>query len=536
MKVETRNLSDTKGNSSWWALYIRLSREDGDKIESLSVSHQKLKLIEYVRELDETGCYELYIDDGYTGTNFKRPDFQRMLQDIEEKKVIGVIVKDLSRLGRNSQGTTFYVQDYFPSHKVRFIAIDDRVDKDYCDFDLSDDMMIDVKNMFNGFYPKDVSKKVRSTIRTKQKAGKFIGAFACYGYRKSPDDHNMLLVDEPAAEIVKRIFSMYLSGYGQNTIAKELNKAGVPCPTEYKRLNGQNYQNARRLGNTTYWTYASIRNILRNRTYTGDMVQNKTTHPVCKKQAILLPEEKWIIVPDTHEAIIDKKTFENVQALLGKKTRPMKLAQNTHLFAGLIKCGDCGRAMCRLIRKNEPVFNCGSYNRYGTSHCSAHFIRFEVLEKAVLNDLNKILANVKNLQEMILEEEKRYASTTTRKQGDIEGYQQEIEKLEEKKAKLYEHYSDGLISKDDFGNYRARYEERIEALKKSISLLNSSEGDAVESERKDWIKRLLEVGHVEKLDRLLVVEMIEQIYIYDNHTIKIIYNFSDELKDLLEAS
>ena len=189
-----------------WAFYIRLSREDGDRAESLSVVHQKLKLSEYAKTHSELTPYSWYIDDGYTGTNYDRPAFLRLLQDIEAGHICGVLVKDLSRLGRNNVKTSHYVHEYFPGHKVRFIAIDDAVDKDFFDIDTSKDMMIDLKNMFNGFYPRDISAKVRSTFRAKQCAGQFIGAFAAYGYRKSPSNHNKLLIDEPAAAIVRRIF------------------------------------------------------------------------------------------------------------------------------------------------------------------------------------------------------------------------------------------------------------------------------------------------------------------------------------------
>lgn len=521
-------------NAQWWALYIRLSREDGDKLESLSVAHQKMKLTSLVEQMEGGANYKLYTDDGWTGTNFERPEFQRMISDIENGNVVGVMVKDLSRLGRNSQKTTYYVQEFFPAHKVRFIAVDDNIDKQFYDTDTSEDMMIDVKNMFNGFYPRDISNKVRSTFRTKQKAGKFIGAFACYGYRKSPDDHNMLLVDEPAADIVRRIFTMYLSGYGQNTIAKKLNEEGVPCPTEYKKLQGMKYSNSRRLGSTTYWTYASIRNILRNECYTGVMVQNKTFRQVCKKKSMQMPREKWIVVPNTHEAIIDKDTFDKTQELLSQNTKPTRLTQNVHLFAGLIKCGDCGRAMCRVKRKGADAFCCGSYNRYGKKLCSAHLIQSEVLETLVLNDFNKILATLQDTKEVVMEEEKRYASQSERKKDELETLRCDIDRLERKKERVYEDYSEQLISKSDFIKYNSRYEEQIEALEGQISKIINVSDETVETSRNDWIKRLLEVGHVDKLDRMLVVEMVGHIYIYKNNTIKIIYNFSDDLKKVLE--
>lgn len=268
-----------------WAFYIRLSREDGDRAESLSVVHQKLKLSEYAKTHPELTPYSWYIDDGYTGTNYDRPAFLRLLQDIEAGHICGVLVKDLSRLGRNNVKTSHYVHEYFPGHKVRFIAIDDAVDKDFFDIDTSKDMMIDLKNMFNGFYPRDISAKVRSTFRAKQCAGQFIGAFAAYGYRKSPSNHNKLLIDEPAAAIVRRIFCEYLSGIGASQIAKRLNEEQIPCPSLYKQMHEMAYHNANVCpGNG--WTYSSVRNILRNPVYTGNMVQNRSFRQVCSKKAL----------------------------------------------------------------------------------------------------------------------------------------------------------------------------------------------------------------------------------------------------------
>lgn len=515
------------------ALYIRLSREDGDKAESLSVANQKLLLLEKAGRMNGFSSYDFYIDDGWTGTNFDRPAFQRMISDIENGTVSCVMVKDLSRLGRDSPKTATYIHEYFPGKKIRFIAVDDNIDKSYYDFNTSEDMMIDVKNMFNGFYPRDISNKVRSTFRMKQRSGQFIGAFACYGYRKSPDDHNTLLIDEPAAAIVRKIFSMYLSGLGQNTIAKKLNEKEILCPSAYKRSCGLNYQNAKRLDSTSYWTYSSVRNILRNRIYTGTMIQNKSFRQICKSKAIPLPEEQWIIVPETHEAIIDKNTFEKVQYLLSQNTRQTSLKHNIHIFAGLIKCGDCNRAMTKIRRNGETIFRCGSYHRYGTNRCSAHHIKESVIEEIILDDFNTILKSVNNLKELIQDEEEKQSKQKTKGLHEIELLQQEIQKLTHKKERAYDDYSEDLLSKVEYIRYKERYEEQISALEEQIAAILTPDTDAAKSTQREWLKRLLDIGHLEKLDRSLVVELVEHIYIYKNNTIKIIYNFSNELENFL---
>ena len=369
------------------ACYIRLSREDGDKSESLSIANQRLQLTQFVTNSNDLTLYDYYIDDGYTGTNFERPNFMRMIEDIENQKIQCIVVKDLSRLGRDMPRTTSYIKEYFPSKKVRFISINDSVDKKYYDVDTSEDMMIDFKNMFNGFYPRDIASKVRSTFRSKQGNGQFIGAFACYGYKKSSEDHNQLIIDEEAANVVRRIFQMYLSGMGQLTIVKQLNSEGIPCPTEYKKQCGLKYHNSNRLNTTSYWTYATIHKILQNEMYIGNMVQNKSFRQVCKTKAISLPKEQWIIVENTHEAIIDKDTWDKVQSLLARGTRQLNLQNNIHIFAGFLRCGDCDRAMVKIKRSNGIFFNCGSYNRYGNKFCSMHHISELELEQIVLNDL-----------------------------------------------------------------------------------------------------------------------------------------------------
>ncbi len=514
------------------ALYIRLSREDGDKGESVSIANQRLLLEDFVNSRDDLCLFSTYIDDGYTGTNFQRPNFMRMISDIEDKKIQCVVVKDLSRLGRNMPKVSEYINDYFPSRKVLFISINDGINKNYYDTDTSEDMMIDIKNMFNGFYPKDISKKVRSTFRAKQGKGQFIGAFASFGYVKSADDHNHLEIDEYAAGIVRRIFGMYLGGMGQNTIAKVLNSEGIPCPSEYKKQSGLNYRNSNRLDSTSYWTYSTIRNILKNEMYIGNMVQNKNFRQICKQNAVLLPKDKWIVVEGTHEPIIDMDTWDKVQDLLGRNTRQTKLEQNVHMFAGFLKCGDCGRAMVKIIRKGVIVFNCGSYNRYGRGHCSIHRITEEELEGIVLQDLNLIIKSVKDMGRLIEEERRQKKSDALNALGDISRYRVDVERLEKKKDRAYEDYSDEVISREEYLRHKGKYEQQISVIRSKIEVINR----AVESQSfsvNPWIDRLLQNEQLEHLDRETVVEMISMIYIYENNQIKIVYNFSDELEALL---
>ena len=515
------------------ACYIRLSREDGDKSESLSIANQRLQLTQFVTNSNDLTLYDYYIDDGYTGTNFERPNFMRMIEDIENQKIQCIVVKDLSRLGRDMPRTTSYIKEYFPSKKVRFISINDSVDKKYYDVDTSEDMMIDFKNMFNGFYPRDIASKVRSTFRSKQGNGQFIGAFPCYGYKKSSEDHNQLIIDEEAANVVRRIFQMYLSGMGQLTIVKQLNSEGIPCPTEYKKQCGLKYHNSNRLNTTSYWTYATIHKILQNEMYIGNMVQNKSFRQVCKTKAISLPKEQWIIVENTHEAIIDKDTWDKVQSLLARGTRQLNLQNNIHIFAGFLRCGDCDRAMVKIKRSNGIFFNCGSYNRYGNKFCSMHHISELELEQIVLNDLNTIIQSVKNIQEIVEEEQQKNRDTYINSLGDISNYQNEIDRLTRKKERSYQDYSDDIISRDEYIKYKSQYEKEIATFQAKIDTINQLKNEQTVTSN-PWLERLLQFEKIEHLDRETVVEIISMIYIYENHTVKIIYNFSNELDVLLQ--
>ena len=515
------------------ACYIRLSREDGDKAESLSIANQRLQLTQFIDNSKDLTLFDYYVDDGYTGTNFERPDFMRMIEDIENQKIQCILVKDLSRLGRDMPNTSYYIKDYFPSKKIRFIALNDSVDKKYYDVDTSEDMMIDFKNMFNGFYPRDIASKVRSTFRSKQGNGQFIGAFTSYGYKKSPTDNNKLIIDEEAANIVRRIYQMYLSGFGQLTIVKQLNDEGIPCPSEYKKQCGLNYHNSNRLDNTSYWTYATVHRMLQNEIYIGNMVQNKSFRQVCKTKAISLPKERWIVVENTHEAIIDKDTWDKVQNILERGTRQLDLNHNIHMFAGYLRCGDCDRAMVKIKRKNVVHFNCGSYNRYGKKFCSMHNITEQELEQLVLSDLNLIIKSIKNVRQIIEDEQQKDKDAYISSLGDISSYQNEIAKITRKKERSYQDYADDIISRDEYIKYKSMYEKEISVLQNKIDTINQIRDEQTITVN-PWIERLLQYEDIEHLDRETVVEMISMIYVYENNTVRIIYNFSDELEMLLQ--
>lgn len=519
------------------AIYIRLSREDGDKEESDSVGNQRKLLTEYVAKKEDFIVYDTYIDDGYSGTNFNRPSFQRMIADIEDGKVNCVVVKDLSRFGRDYIDTGRYLERYFPELGVRFISVTDSIDS----MKQAYDMLLPIKNIFNEQYARDISKKIQATVKSKQKAGEFIGAFTSYGYKKSPVNKNKLVIDDYAADVVRRIFSLYIQGYGKQKIAKLLNAEGILCPAEYKKVNGENYKNCNRLESTTYWSYSTINSILHREMYVGNMVQG-TKHQRMRSKQKKMPKEDWIIVENTHEPIIDKETWDKAQSLLLKRTRELDLETNKNIFAGFVKCGDCGRAMAKNMWRRADgsktySLYCGTYKRNGKQYCTPHTLPMAVLEDIVLNDLKAIVHNVDDLKELV--QSQSFTASKVKKITDTElsKVKAELERVKKLKKSIYEDYRDELISKEEFLSYREDYLKKEELYSKQIEALEEKKKDNVTEDvfETPWLKRLLELKDIEALDRDIVVEMISEIKVYENRKIKITYNFGNELEHLFSS-
>ncbi len=516
------------------AVYIRLSREDGDKEESDSVSNQRKLLTEYASKLENLMIYDTYVDDGYTGTSFKRPGFQRMLADIEEGKVNCVIVKDLSRFGRDYIDTGRYLERVFPELGVRFISVSDGIDSVRQAYD----MLLPIKNIFNEQYARDISKKIQATMKSKQKAGEFVGAFPSYGYRKSPVDKNKLVIDEYAAEVVRRVFHLYVGGMGKLSIAKLLNAEGILCPSEYKAVNGENYKNSNRLGSTSYWTYSTINAMLKNEIYIGNMVQGKK-HQQMRSRQKLVEKENWIIVKGTHEPIVEMETWEKAQKLLTKRHKDINLEMTKNVFSGFIRCGDCGRAMMknswqRADGSQTHVFYCGTYKRQGKAYCTPHALPFQVLEDIVRNDLKIIVQSLGDLQKLTESQSNLCLQSRETAEKKLVGVKGELDRVQRLRKFVYEDFKDGLISKEEFTAYREDYLKKEELYAKQIKTLEEKKEESTVQGwlETGWMEKLLDNGEIENLDREIIVEMIDQIIVYENCKIKICYNFDNELAEM----
>lgn len=509
------------------AEYIRLSREDGDKVESDSIGNQRKLITDFLHGNEEFVLYDTYIDDGFTGTNFNRPEFIRMINDIESGKVNCVIVKDLSRFGRDYIETGKYLERYFPANDIRFISITDHIDS----FRQAYDILLPIKNIFNEQYAKDISRKVHASMTTKQRAGEFIGAFASYGYKKSATDKNKLTIDANAANVVRKIFDLYISGCGKIKIASILNESGIACPSEYKKMNGEKYRNCNRLDTTSYWTYSTINHILQNQMYTGKMVQGKTCQHMHGK-AKTKDKDDWIIVENTHEAIIDAETWDKAQSLLSCRTRKLDLNSNTSIFAGFLKCGDCGRALTKKIRNGNVTYYCGSYVRTGRQICTPHPLPHQVIEKIILNDLKAIIQNINNLHQIVEKQMHNCKGMKNIHKEENRYLETELQKIKRLKKSVYEDYKEDLISKEEYIMYRQEYQRKEDALNNQIVQLqkNHANQTAADMYNNPWIQRLMELKDIQELDRQIVIEMIHEIKVYENHKIVITYNFTDELK------
>lgn len=293
------------------AAYIRLSREDGDKAESDSIQNQREFLKNYVEHHRELILKDFYVDDGCSGTNFLRPGFQRMMRDVERGAIDCIVVKDLSRFGRDYIETGRYLERYFPEKGIRFIAVTDGIDS----LERTYNLFLPLKNVLNEQYARDISEKVHATMRNKQRMGQFIGAFAAYGYRKDPENRNRLLVDEQAAAVVRRIFTDYADGKTIREISEQLNAEKIPSPSAYKKQNGQKFQNGKNISAGQPWTYSGVCRILHSELYTGSMVQGKKEQYMHRRQRQKPPEE-WIVVRGTHEAVIEPDLWNVVQKKL----------------------------------------------------------------------------------------------------------------------------------------------------------------------------------------------------------------------------
>lgn len=521
------------------AEYMRLSREDGDKVESDSISNQRELITDYLSRHRELKFVSEYVDDGHSGVSFERPAFQRMMEDVKAGKVNCIIVKDLSRFGRNYIETGRYMEKIFPCMGVRFISVLDNYDSAGEDTD-AERIIIPFKNLINDSYCRDISMKIRSQLDVKRKNGKFIGSFASYGYLKDPRDKNHLIPDPYAGEIVRQIFELKLSGYNSQRIAEYLNDMGVLPPAEYKRSLGMNYDCGFKVGSNPRWAVMSVNRILSNEIYTGMMVQginSKINYKI--KESRPVPKENWIRVSDTHDPLVSRDTFDKVQNLLLFDTRTAPNESAVYLLSGLVVCGDCGQNMVRRKRvrgeKSYSYFHCSTAK--SGDGCSSHLINTDKLERVVLETIQTeirllvMAENVLNQIDRISEQQSSVKAVTIQ----IEALDVDIERYQNLKVQLYTDMLEELISKDEYRSLNARFTEKTETAKRQREELLERKHTLLSNKThlKPWLEDFKKHENITKLERQIVVELIEKIIVYDKTRVEIRFRHGDEIQEMI---
>lgn len=522
--------------------YTRLSKEDGEAVgsetlQSNSIENQKEYIEDYIQSKPEMEIVDFYTDDGYSGVSFDRPDFQRMLKDIRDKKINCVIVKDLSRLGRNYIEVGKYIERLFPLLGVRFIAINDNFDS-ADDTAVSNNIIVPFKNLINDAYCRDISIKIRSHLEVKRKRGEFIGAFASYGYMRG-EDKNRLIVDSYAAGIVKEIFGMKMDGMSQQAIADELNSLGILSPAEYKKEQGSRYKTVFQTHSKAKWTAMAVMRVLTNEIYVGTLIQGKESTPNYKvKVREKKLQEEWIRVENAHEAIISRADFEIVSDILRKDTRVTAGKNTVSVYSGYLVCADCG---CSMVRKKtysgsfEYVYYVCSGNKKNKEICSSHRISEVALNRAVTKTLKLHLKYLADLQESI--QYIRESSCTSNKVKMItiqsEKMKEDIEKYNQLKLECYEDYKNNLITQDEYLLFKKELDNRIEDTKKSAEELGKKINMLLNGryEKESWVEKFLTSKNIE-LKRSLLVRFISQIYVYEEHRIEIVFRYQDTIEQL----
>ncbi len=530
------------------ALYCRLSRDDGTSNESMSIETQKTMLSEYAAKMGFKNI-RFYVDDGYSGTNFDRPAFKLLVNDIEQGLIATVITKDLSRLGRNYLETGTYIEIFFPKHDVRYIAINDGVDS----IDREKMDITPFHNIINSLYARDTSRKIKSAIRARRTSGKYMASTPPYGYIKDPQDHNHLIVDEPRAENVRRIFNMVLNGQGLFQIARALKADEVPRPSA---LKSEMYERFAREGTLYEWDPSYLSSLLHNPVYAGHITlpvrPSKSMHSQAREY---VPMEQRELVLNTHEAIVEQWVFDEVGRILAGRSSSFKCPASgfENIFKGMLVCSDCGSSLIAKVEKrsrrrslvDKASYCCGRYRRFGNSACTSHFIEARVLTEAVMAQINKYIRRAReNKAELTecIERKLKVSFSGSRKKNkqDMDKIKLRIGEIEEFYATLYENLTRGIISEERFKGMSTRYDEEEKELRERIELIKEKEREErLDQERiRNFVSVLASHKVIKELTFSVVREFVEKIVIFERdrdcpgyHTrIQIMYKYVGALE------
>lgn len=465
-----------------------------------------------------------------------------MMSDIKAGKIECVIVKDLSRLGRNYIEVGQYIEKIFPLMDIRFISITDNLDS-YKNPQTMNNIIVPFKNLINDEYCRDISNKVRSSLDMKRKQGKHIGSFACYGYLKDPEDHNHLVIDDEAASVIRDIYRWYISGMSILSIAQKLNAMGIPNPTAHKKLLGLHYRRPNNQTGDGKWVDSSVRRILDNRMYIGDLVQGVLKIKSYKVQvAQKVDKEDWIIVEGTHEPIISKEDYENVQTLLKRHARKAPQKKEVYLFSGFVKCGDCGRSMSRKHYHHDygeyTYFVCTTHVKFDKTACSKHTTRADKLEEIVLSAIQSQIALAVDMEQAIKEinTNENVNREAVRLRKLLEKAKSEIQKVDGMILDLYPDWKSGIISRTEYVNLKERFElqkqNAVEKMNNYQAKIEKTENGQDDSN--EFIEHFIKYRNIDKLTREVLVALVDMIYIYEDKKVKIAFKYQNPYKDAME--
>ncbi len=530
-----------------WRLgaYTRLSKEDGDKPQSDSIENQQKIINNYIdwmrRQGENVASVTLYTDDGYAGGSFDRPDYTRMIRDIEAGVINCVIFKDLSRLGRNYPELGRLLEDYFPSKGVRVISILNSLDsvkspETYCS------SIVSFSNIVNDDYIRQLSVKIKSTLNMKRNAGEFIGNYAPYGYVKSAEDRHKLVIDPEAAEVVRMIFDWYTDGASASAIVKRLNALHIPPPSVYKTAKGCKGFSHHSSGGQkqSVWSITSVNNILKDEAYIGNLVQGKYKSASYRSKR-MVPNEpsNWTVIEGTHEAIISDGQFTLVHERFQRHTRVSTGREEPYLLSGFVFCGCCGRRMNRCVSGGYARFRCQT-RTYAPEKCQGESISEKQLECIVLQAVRAQISELADARAAVVaaQEAAEGVSDTNEYTTAINRAEREKKRLTEAKFKLYDSLQSGLIDENEYEQFRSQYTREIATQDEYITKLQEAAQDLQEARRADdeFVEFFRQYGNIQALDRTTVIHLIDHIVVHDREHIEIHFKFSAEREKLLDLA
>ncbi len=517
------------------AIYTRLSIENKNTIENESITNQR-RIIENFIQNDKdlkNGTTFTYTDNGFSGGNFERPAFKKMLEDIKNRKINCIIVKDFSRFGREFVQMSRYIEEIFPFLEVRFISINDNYDslkhKDI------DNLLIPFKNLVNDSYLRDISLKIRTSLDIKRKNGEFTGAFVTYGYLKDPLNKNKIIIDKTACNVVKEIFKLKIEGYSNQKIAQKLNDFSIPSPLEYKKLIGLNYKSGFKTKAKASWSPKAILRILENKIYIGTLEQKKvTTFSYKSKKKIIVPKDKRITILNNHEPIIDKALFENIQNMLAKDTRTAPKKEKVYPFAGLIYCGICGNNMIRknngTSKKQYIYYICnGAKQKNG---CQNPIIKEDILQDTIYNIINKEIEFFTNIKKDALTNiQKEYTNNQIKKiLNTIEQKKDIVHNLKNINKKIVNDLKEEILNKNEYEYFHKLYTKKLNKEEDLITYLEKDIANLKNNKNFNqlWLSFLKENKNIKCLNRKIIFLLINKILLYKNKIIYIFFKFKKD--------